>query len=94
MPENQSEWFVYIVRCADDSLYTGIATDVERRLREHNGEVKGGAKYTRARQPVNLIYQESLRTRSEASKRECEIKKMGRAEKLRLIDPNISSGSG
>ena len=94
MPENQSEWFVYIVRCADDSLYTGIATDVERRLREHNGEVKGGAKYTRARQPVSLIYQESLPTRSAASKRECEIKKMGRAEKLRLIDPNISSGSG
>ena len=77
-------WFVYIVRCADDTLYTGIATDVERRVQEHNGKGRPGAKYTRSRQPVAVVYQEQHATRSEASKRECEIKRMGRAEKLEL----------
>ncbi|NKQ40343.1 MAG: GIY-YIG nuclease family protein [Sulfurovum sp.] len=79
-------YFVYILLCADDSLYTGIATNMERRLEEHNSSDKG-AKYTRGRRPVKIVYNEILRTRSEASKREYEIKKkMTKAEKLKLIE--------
>ncbi len=79
------DYFVYIVRCEDDTLYTGITTDLQRRLQEHNGPDKG-AKYTRVRQPVTLVYHESHPDRSAASKREYAIKKrMSRAEKLSLI---------
>ena len=86
MPEKQPGWCVYIVRCADDSLYTGVATDLERRLQEHNGAARGGAKYTRARRPVELVYQEPFATRSEAGKREYQIKAMSRRQKLALIE--------
>jgi putative endonuclease len=78
-------WFVYMVRCADDSLYTGIATDVCRRVDEHNSTGNLGAKYTRARQPVNLVYSETVESRSEASKREYKIKKLTRSAKEKLI---------
>jgi len=78
-------YYVYIVRCIDDTLYTGIATDLNRRIEEHNGSEKG-AKYTRTRRPVELVYSEEYADRSSASKREYEIKKkMGRAEKLDLV---------
>jgi len=78
-------YFVYMVRCADDSLYTGITTDLERRVEEHNYSSKG-AKYTRARRPVILVYSEIYPTRSEASKREYFIKKrMNREAKVSLI---------
>ena len=78
-------YFVYILKCADDTLYTGIATELERRIEEHNSSDKG-AKYTRARRPVELVYSESYPDRSAASKREYEIKKkMNRVEKLKLI---------
>lgn len=78
-------YYVYIVICADDTLYTGIATELERRIDEHNTSDKG-AKYTRVRRPVTLVYQEEYPDRSTASKREYEIKKkMNRAEKLKLI---------
>ena len=78
-------YFVYILKCADETLYTGIATELERRIEEHNSSDKG-AKYTRARRPVKLVYSESHPDRSAASKREYEIKKkMSRAEKLKLI---------
>lgn len=77
-------WSVYIVRCADDSLYTGITTDVERRLFEHNN-AKTGAKYTRPRRPVNLVYRETADSRSQASKREKEIKNLTQKQKLLLI---------
>jgi len=74
-----------MVRCVDETLYTGITTDLERRLDEHNNSEKG-AKYTRARRPVTLVYSEELKSRSEASKREYFIKhKMSRKEKLSLI---------
>ncbi len=79
-----SSWFVYVLRCADDSLYTGVTTDVERRVREHNTLVKG-AKYTRVRRPVQLVYAESCIGRSEAQKREAAIKKMSRQAKLDLL---------
>lgn len=78
-------YFVYIVKCADETLYTGIATELERRIEEHNGSEKG-AKYTRVRRPVSLVYSEEHPDRSSASKREYEIKKkMSRIEKLNLI---------
>jgi len=74
-----------MVQCADETLYTGIATELERRIEEHNGSDKG-AKYTRVRRPVRLVYSEKFPDRSSASKREYEIKKkMSRAEKLKLI---------
>jgi len=74
---------VYIVECVDNSLYTGITTNIDRRIKEHNTSNKG-AKYTRSRRPVSLIYKESCENRSIASKREYEIKKLKRADKLLL----------
>ena len=82
--EEEKEWWVYIVACSDGSLYTGITTDRERRIAEHN-DSKKGAKYTRNRRPVDLVYSEMHPDRSTASKREYEIKKLSRAEKLKLI---------
>jgi putative endonuclease len=74
-----------MVQCADKTLYTGIATELERRIEEHNSSNKG-AKYTRIRRPVTLVYSEKYPDRSSASKREYEIKKkMSRKEKLKLI---------
>ena len=74
-----------MVRCNDHSLYTGIAKDVIRRIDEHNNSNKLGAKYTKARRPVELIYQESAGSRSEASKRECVLKKLSKEEKEALV---------
>jgi len=76
-------WFVYIIHCTDDSLYTGITTDVKRRYAQH--AVQQGAKYFRGRKPKQLVYQESGHDRSTASKREIEIKKLSRASKFQLI---------
>lgn len=79
--------FVYILRCADDSLYTGYTTEVARRVAEHNGESKTpGARYTRPRRPVTLVYQESFASRSAAQKREAEIKRLTREQKELLLD--------
>ena len=78
-------WNVYILSCSDNSLYTGITVDVERRLYEHNNTNKG-ARYTRARRPVKLIYQEPCINRSEASQRELQIKKLTRSQKLAMIN--------
>jgi len=80
-----NDWFVYIVRCADDSLYTGITKDVDRRVQEHNEGDKLAAKYTRARLPVVLVYQESCESRSAATKREIEIKLLSRTDKDILL---------
>lgn len=76
-------WKLYILRCGDGSLYTGITTDVERRLEEHRSGK--GAKYTRSRGPLELAYVEDCTDKSAALKRECRIKSMTRAEKLKLI---------
>ena len=81
----RDNWGVYILRCADDSLYTGITNDIEKRLQQHNGEQKNGAKYTRSRQPVTLVYSETTSSRSEASKREYAIKSLSRIQKQALI---------
>lgn len=83
MRRQASEWWVYIVRCADGSLYTGIAVDVIKRVFVHNSGK--GAAYTRCRLPVELVYQEKGVNRSEVSKREWEIKQLSREEKLGLI---------
>lgn len=80
-----SKWKVYMLRCSDDTLYTGITTDLKRRIKEHNGS-KLGAKYTKLRQPVELVYYENRYDRVDASKREYEIKQLSRKEKLELID--------
>ena len=77
-------WFVYLLRCADDTLYTGICTAVERRVGEHNAGPLG-ARYTRARRPVVLVYCEAAASRAEALRREREIKRRDRAWKLALI---------
>ena len=78
------DWYVYIVKCSDNSLYTGITVDLERRVEEHNTSKKG-AKYTKSRRPVHLVYSEKQQDRSSASKRESAIKKLSRSEKLILL---------
>jgi len=80
-----SSWYIYIVECCDGSFYTGITTDIDRRVLEHNFSFKA-AKYTRSRRPVRLVYKESVSNRSEASKREYQIKKMKRKNKQTLIN--------
>lgn len=80
----ESQWYIYILKCSDESLYTGITTDLNRRVEEHNNSPKG-AKYTRARRPVELVYSELYRDKSSAALREVNIKKLTRAKKLELI---------
>ena len=80
---------VYILKCSDWTLYTWITTDLEKRLKQHNWEILWWAKYTRIRQPVELLYFEEAENRSEASKREYEIKKLKRGEKLKLINNKL-----
>ena len=75
-------YFVYILKCSDDTLYTGITTDLKRRVDEHNNS----AKYTKLRRPVSLMYSEESEDRSSASKREYAIKKLSRLKKLELIN--------
>jgi putative endonuclease len=77
------EWYVYMLRCADHSLYTGVATDIQARVATHNAGK--GAKYTRGRLPVKLVYQEAVAGRGAALKREHAIKRLPVAAKRRLI---------
>lgn len=79
----ESQWYLYILRCGDGSLYTGITTDVEKRLEAHRSGK--GAKYTRGRGPLALVYRESCGTHSDALKRELEIKKLTKAQKSALF---------
>ena len=84
--KNQSftaPWYVYIVRCRDGTLYTGITTDLDRRIEDHNRGI--GSKYTAARRPVRLVYSEPQPNRSSASKREAQIKGWPRSKKKSLI---------
>ncbi|MEK7276451.1 MAG: GIY-YIG nuclease family protein [Chloroflexota bacterium] len=83
--------YCYIVKCSDGTLYTGWTTDVDRRLKQHNAG--RGAKYTRDRCPVKLVYAESLPNRSAAQKRELAIKRLPRAKKLALVRSIRKSGS-
>lgn len=84
MTKTPKSWHVYIVRCADKSLYTGVTTDVSRRVAEHNSGQ--GAKYTRSRTPVELVWSHPYKNRSEAQISECAIKKKSRKQKERLIE--------
>lgn len=78
-------WYVYLLLCADGSLYCGVSTDVERRVRQHNGEISGGARYTRARRPVRLAACASCADQREALRLERKIKALPRAEKLHFM---------
>jgi len=84
------QWYVYLLRCSDQSLYTGITTDLRQRLHEHNHTDKG-AKYTRGRRPVSLVYSEEHPSRSLAASREYKIKQLNRQQKEQLIKITESS---
>lgn len=81
----ESTWFVYMVRCGDGSLYTGITVDVERRVALHNDGK--GAKYTRARLPVKLVWSAEMQTATDARKAEVDLKRLSKKEKEELIGP-------
>lgn len=82
-------YYVYILKCGDDTLYTGWTNDLDARLAAH--QEGRGAKYTRGRRPLELIYTEELASKSEAAKRECQIKKMTRRQKELLINKSPES---
>ncbi|WP_058993788.1 GIY-YIG nuclease family protein [Haloarcula sp. CBA1127] len=84
MTTARSPYHVYVLRCSDNTFYTGYTTDVERRVREH--DAGDGAKYTRGRTPVELIHVESFDSQSDAMSREYEIKQYSRPEKERLVE--------
>lgn len=86
-------WYVYVLLCSDNSFYCGITKDIERRLKQHNGIIKGGAKYTRGRRPCIVIYKKKASDRSEASKKEYSFKKLNRKNKEKFL-LNYSSESG
>jgi len=81
--EKEKTNYIYIIQCADDTLYTGWTTDLESRIEAHNSGA--GAKYTRGRGPVRLLYSETFETKGEALKREKQIQKMTRAKKMKLM---------
>jgi putative endonuclease len=82
------KYHLYMLKCSDESLYTGITTDLERRLKEHNSS-KVASKYTRARRPVTLVYSKTYKDRSSASIAEAQMKKLTKEEKLALIVPKV-----
>ena len=77
-------WYVYMLRCSDNTLYTGITTDLERRVEEHNTDNKKGAKYTKVRRPVKLVYKKHCKDRSAAAVAEAALRKLTKAEKESL----------
>ena len=83
---SKNNWLIYILECSDDSLYCGITNNLEKRLKQHNGEIKGGDKYTRSHRPCKLVYKEESASRSEAAQREAIIKNMSKDEKQELIN--------
>jgi putative endonuclease len=87
MKVGEKVWFLYVVRCSDGTLYTGVTTDIGRRLHEHNNTSKG-AKYTRPRRPVRLVYRIDFKDRSLAQKAEYKFKKLTRIQKEKTINEN------
>jgi len=83
--QNGQAWWVYLLRCADNSLYCGITNRLESRLRQHNGDTKGGARYTQARRPCELVYKEMVENRQLALKREYAIKQLSKSNKEVLV---------
>ena len=88
------EWKVYIIEADDTSLYTGITTDIERRFDEHLRQLRGGARYFSGRKPVRVVFCEAGHTRSSASRREAEIKKLSRAAKQELVRKTAGPAHG
>ena len=85
-PESVHErWVVYLLRCSDDTLCTGVTTDLVRRVRQHNGELSGGARYTAARRPVDVVWWSEYLSRSDAQSKEAIIRKLDRIRKESLI---------
>jgi len=91
IPAKEASWFLYLLRCRDGSLYTGVTTDVPRRLRQH-GDGKASA-YTRSRRPVRLLYQEPHPDRSSALKREAQVKRWPPAAKQKLAQRSRVKGA-
>ena len=89
----RNPWYVYILHCGDGTLYTGITTDLLKRLNEHNGDDARGAHYTRFRRPVRLVYAEEVESRSAAARREYRIKKLPVRDKRKLIDSTALTDS-
>ena len=77
-------WYLYVVKCSDNTLYTGVTTDLDRRIKEHNASPRG-AKYTRARRPVELVYSYSYLSRSQAQRAEYKFKRLSKKQKLDVI---------
>ena len=98
-PRPQSEgiekniWHVYMVRCSDGTLYTGITNDLEKRIEAHNSG-KDGARYTRSRRPVTLVYSEQVESKSAAAKLEYQIKRLPRSKKKRLVEDRVQGVEG
>jgi len=84
MNRNDENWYVYMVRCSDNTLYTGITTDLDKRIAAHNSG-RNGARYTRSRRPVRLVYTEKAESRSAAARLEYSIRKLARSRKVALI---------
>lgn len=91
--DHDNGWTVYMIRCDDGSLYTGVSTDVERRFSEHREQTRG-AKFFKGRSPMEVVYREAGHSRSSACRREAAIKKLSRADKLRLIGAGPAAGAG
>ena len=85
MSSNSNIWYVYMVQCSDGTLYTGITNDLEKRITAHNSG-KDGARYTRGRRPVKLVYAEKTGSKSAAARQERRIKKLDRAQKILLAE--------
>lgn len=85
-------YYIYLVECKDKTLYCGVTTDLARRVKEHNEGTKG-AKYTRARRPVKVVWSARARTRARAQQREAEIKKLPKTKKLKLISESVITRS-
>ena len=81
----EKEWQVYLLQCSDDTLYSGVTTDLDRRLRQHNGEIVGGARYTQGRRPVAVMWSASCDSRSDAQQREAALRRLSRQQKWDLI---------
>lgn len=81
-----SNWFVYLIRCNDNSLYTGITTDIERRFQEHQDKDNKGSKYLKGKGPLELVWQRKVKDRSEASKLEYAIRNLSKDKKEQLIN--------
>lgn len=84
--KSSARWWIYLVQCGDSSFYSGITTNLERRVRQHNGTLAGGARYTRARQPVVLVWSAPASNRSEASQLEARLKRLTRDQKCHLVE--------